>query len=497
MSDCPRTSRVSESPPTKHSSLLHTGCFPAMSTAVSPAYLRRSTAPRSSSRLPSFDSGGENDPCSPSSSLSSTKSRFSRTRNSGTARLGSKPGHKDAIVPSDCTAKRCHSAGQHRSDAGEENCARTEYDFHLKAPVSRRESTTTPSSNTVDQSNDDDRCRSLSDSWPLWGTVSPLLSPSSWFEQADSFRSFSDSSRHRALSTVLTSRETRRLVRQYEATKTPSLKLHEQFKHTKWGEDAFCEFDLDTTDLSLDLPLTDTLSFLPITDTLAQCVRSYSTFLSNQLFKRRRRATLSSGAEDHGVKEPNNDDTAILDDPRALVPLQGSASSGDSDDSCTPQPIINKNHRIPRHHDSEGPAASRAMPALTPARSSPVLSTTDELDHTWLGELAVPRAVQEALDFALAVSSRAGQAIEALIPPACPKRHHSAADGAGSLPTGRSRCPRRLRKKPVVTCPEGNTTADHTVRETTYISCPRRAVRSTRCVRRARRRHKDKLKSLL
>lgn len=313
-----------------------------------------------------------------------------------------------------------------------------------------------------EQTLESDRGRSRSGSWPLWGSFwfpsssgSSSSSPNFARETTHLLPFFPSSNGPLAL------RETRRLVRHYDAALSSNLKAHEQFKFTKWGENVFCDVDVDTT--ALDLSFVDSL--LPLTDTLAQCVRSYSKFLSTQLFRRRRQVNLCNNTTQPLMALPSTEQTNEVK--TEVLPS-----------SSTTVFSTQQNGGVP-------------SVALVPVSSDKLVSE----DQTWLGELAIPRAVQEVLDFAVAVSLRAGQAIEAILPPSCPKRSHSVFSGEKPrlLPNRKNPCPRRLRKNAVAADGEANEPSQLTTANQTsgYVSCPRRAVRSTRCSRRSHRKHKE------
>lgn len=245
----------------------------------------------------------------------------------------------------------------------------------------------------------------------LWGVLSPLLASVFWFEHVDGrgpteaedavCETPSSSSSTASSTPSLVSSGTRRLVLHYETCKSQTLEQYNQYKHYKWGEHEFCEFDLDPDDVTLALPMLGRLSlFLPTTDSLTQCARSYSQFLAEQWFKRRASCGLL------WLRITNGEDLSIH---------HGS--------------IVDRNG---------GTAGSTPQNAAQPFS---IYSLTEMLDQVWFKELGVPRAVQEALDFAYTMSSRAGQAIEALIPPACPKRRSSCTTESLQAVYG---CPRRL-----------------------------------------------------
>lgn len=239
------------------------------------------------------------------------------------------------------------------------------------------------------------RGRSLSDSWPTW--ESPLLSPVSWFERSGSFQSFGDSSPKRAHSISVASRESRRIVQQYDAAKTQSLQQHEQFKHSKWGEDRLCEVDFDTSDIDIDLSLAETLKILPFTDTVAQCVRSYSNFLSFRRHKERRVPELPPLVE--RTSDDDDDDDVCEQNRSTRSQLQSPTTSADGDQALT-------SHR------------SNVSP----------------------GDVAVPSVVEDAFDTIFSWYNPQS-ALSFLLSPRCPRR--APVDIDLSCPKRAPGCPKR------------------------------------------------------
>lgn len=245
------------------------------------------------------------------------------------------------------------------------------------------------------------RGRSMSDSWQLWTSMSPLFSP--WFEHEDSFQSFSPSSRQRTLSSCIASQESRRLVREYDAAKTPTLQQHEQFKHHKWGEDEFCEFDLDTEDIDIDLSIADSIKVFPLTDTVAQCVKSYSEFFGRLTSLPRRQ------------KKRFSELPPLLEDP-----------------FLSDSPVSNTTKNSHRSEQPHSPHPFNDSDSFNDAFS--------------VGEIAIPGVVQEGLDFAVMLSRSAGRAIESLINPTCPRRRPRPSNSCPP-PDNEPFCPRRRHRR--------------------------------------------------
>lgn len=228
----------------------------------------------------------------------------------------------------------------------------------------------------------------------FWDVLSPFFASVFWFEHVENdsadeeerSESLSSSASSSSTSSCVEARSARRLVLHYEARKSQALEQYGQYKHYKWGEHEFCELELEPGDFTLDLPMLDRISLLfPTTDSLTQYARAYSTFLADQWLKRRTSCGLL-------WLRITNGERFSMTYPRFLIELTSRNADGGQHSGI----------QLFSFH-----------------------SLTEILDQMWFKELGVPKAVQEALDFAYTVSSRAGQAIEALIPPACPKRRSS------------------------------------------------------------------------
>lgn len=220
----------------------------------------------------------------------------------------------------------------------------------------------------------------------------------------------------RRQSTCLELKGSRELVEHYETRKSLTLEQHGQFKHNKWGEDDFCDFDIDITDM--DVSLMDAVKMHPITDSLAQCVQSYSDTLKR--FTSRPPPT--SKHTSHSKHQ------------------QGTTTSSSSE--STSSFLSSPQHVTPNSTTTPG-----CRYVCSPVSSQTARSLPDDLSLVDLTppveKMAIPKRLQDALEFPLMVSRSAGQALEM-----CPKRYEDGMKMVGasssSLSNHRIRCPRRL-----------------------------------------------------